>query len=99
MISLLFQYTKDGNIPLFTAIQSGNHALSRELLNDMAEEQTSYALPSTGETCLHITVTKRDMEILKMLIEFGAKVDAQDVSIRVKFRRIDIMVHGFSALF
>lgn len=72
---------QDGNIPLFTAINGGNLGLCRELLLDMSIEQTNYHLPATGETSLHMAVAKRDMELLKMLVEFGGDVNEQDVSI------------------
>lgn len=69
----------DGNIPLFLAIETGNHGLCRELLNEMAKEQTVVKKPPNGDTALHMALAKRDVELLKLLVDCGADVDVQNV--------------------
>lgn len=71
---------KDGYIPLFQALENGNHGVCRELLHAMAKEQINTHIPSTGETGIHIGLRKKDLDMLRLMVDNGGDVDQQNVS-------------------
>ena len=71
---------KDGNIPLFAAVEAGNLHVCRELLLVDTEAQLKYTKPPLKDTALHLAARKRDNDLVKLFIEAGAFVDSQNVS-------------------
>ena len=67
----------EGNIPLFCAIDALNHSICHELLTDFVTEQVTY-VNSLGENCVHFAVKKRDLEMWKLLYEYGADFNHQN---------------------
>jgi ankyrin repeat protein len=41
--------------------------------------------PTTGETAVHIAMKKKDLDMLRLLIENGGNIDSQNVRIVFKF--------------
>lgn len=72
---------KEGNIPLLLAADTGNHGVCQELLNAYPKEQISYLRPETGETALHIATRRKDMDMLKMMVDAGGDVNIQNVGL------------------
>ena len=73
-------YLQDGNIPLFAAIEAGNLHVCRELLMQETEAQVKYTKPPPlKDTALHLAARRKDNELVKLFIEAGAGVDAQNV--------------------
>ncbi|GBL94900.1 Ankyrin-2 [Araneus ventricosus] len=72
--------TKDkaGNIPLMLAVEVGNHGICRELLMVDAKEQLSVRRPDIRDTPLHIASRRRDIDLMRLLIEKGAAVNLQN---------------------
>ena len=68
----------EGNIALFCAIETLNHAVCRELLLDATKEQLDYKKPDTGETAIFYAVKKKDLELLRLFSEYGSNVDVQN---------------------
>ena len=73
-------FWQDGNIPLFLALENGNHGVCRELLHVMPKEQINIHKPNTGETGIHIAMRKRDLDMLRLMVDNGGDVDQQNVS-------------------
>ena len=71
---------KDGNLPLFLALENGNHGVCRELLKESAKEQINMHKPETGETGIHIAIRKKDTDMLRLMVDNGGDVDQQNVS-------------------
>lgn len=71
---------KDGNIALFLALETGNHGICRELLSVLAKEQTAIKRADTGDTAIHLAMKKKDIEMLRLLVDCGGSVDAQNVN-------------------
>ncbi|KAG8184723.1 hypothetical protein JTE90_019327 [Oedothorax gibbosus] len=69
---------KTGNIPLMLAVEVGNHGICRELLMVDAKEQLSVRRPDIRDTPLHIASRRRDIDLMRMLIEKGAAVNLQN---------------------
>uniref|UniRef100_T1IHG8 Uncharacterized protein n=1 Tax=Strigamia maritima TaxID=126957 RepID=T1IHG8_STRMM len=69
---------KDGKSPLFLAVEHGHLTIVKELLSIMADSQLKLTKRGTGDTVLHLAARKHDLDILRMLVEFGAQVDAQN---------------------
>ncbi|RWS27838.1 ion channel nompc-like protein [Leptotrombidium deliense] len=68
----------DGNIPLFLAVETGNHGVCRELLMALPKEQTALVKPITLETTAHTATKKRDMEMLRLVVDAGCDVNARN---------------------
>ncbi len=45
----------------------------------MAKEQVSMRRPDTGETAIHLAMKKKDLDMLRLLVDNGGNVDAQNV--------------------
>jgi len=58
-----------------------SHGLCRELLNQLGKEQTNMKRPSTGETALHIAMKKKDLDMMRLIIDNGGNIDSQNVRI------------------
>ncbi|XP_030045854.1 serine/threonine-protein phosphatase 6 regulatory ankyrin repeat subunit B-like [Microcaecilia unicolor] len=69
---------KDGCIPLFLAVESGNIGICKELLSAQVEAQLRAQRKKYGDTVLHASCRKRDPELVKLLVEYGAIVDFQN---------------------
>nr|XP_033785571.1 serine/threonine-protein phosphatase 6 regulatory ankyrin repeat subunit A-like [Geotrypetes seraphini] len=69
---------KDGSIPLFLAVESGNIGICKELLSAQIEVQLGAQRKKYGDTMLHASCRKRDPEMVKLLVEYGAIVDFQN---------------------
>ncbi|KAG6931799.1 serine/threonine-protein phosphatase 6 regulatory ankyrin repeat subunit B-like [Chelydra serpentina] len=69
---------QDGRTPLFLAVDAGNLGVCKELLSTHAEAQLSAREKRYGDTVLHASCRKRDVEVAKILVEYGAVVDCQN---------------------
>lgn len=69
---------RDGNIPLFMAVESGSHGICRELLVSHGKEQVTARRPGTGDTVIHMATRRKDLEILKWAVQHGGSVNAQN---------------------
>ncbi|XP_072007198.1 uncharacterized protein [Engystomops pustulosus] len=69
---------KDGCIPLLLAIESGNLGICKELLSSHTEAQLRVTSKRYGDCALHTCCRKRDVDIAKLLVEYGASVDVQN---------------------
>ncbi|XP_018122170.1 provisional ortholog of ankyrin repeat domain 52 L homeolog isoform X1 [Xenopus laevis] len=69
---------KDGCIPLFLAIEAGNLGICKELLLVNPESQLRAVSKKYGDTALHASCRKRDVDAAKLLVEYGANVDCQN---------------------
>ncbi|XP_045473074.1 serine/threonine-protein phosphatase 6 regulatory ankyrin repeat subunit A-like isoform X2 [Harmonia axyridis] len=67
-----------GKIPLLLAVAAGNQSMVRELLHVMPLEQLR-ALSSNGDAALHIAVRKKDIDMVRILVDYGTPVDIQNV--------------------
>lgn len=72
---------QNGNIPLMLSVEVGNHGICRELLMVDAKEQLSVRRPDIRDTPLHIASRRKDIELMRLLIEKGAGVNLQNVRI------------------
>lgn len=54
--------------------------MCRELLSALASEQLK-CFTNTGDTALHLAARRRDLDLVKILVDYGAAVDSQNVSI------------------
>lgn len=70
---------QDGNIPLFLAVEVGNHGVCRDLLGAMTKEQVNYIHPSTGNTALHLATKRKDLDIMRFLVECNSPINHQNV--------------------
>uniref|UniRef100_A0A8C2J501 Serine/threonine-protein phosphatase 6 regulatory ankyrin repeat subunit B-like n=1 Tax=Cyprinus carpio TaxID=7962 RepID=A0A8C2J501_CYPCA len=71
---------KDGCLPLMLAVKAGNVLIVRELLSNQAEHQLRAVKAANGDTALHICCRQKDVEMAKVLVEFGANPDSQNVT-------------------
>ncbi|KAM4687553.1 uncharacterized protein O3C94_006066 [Discoglossus pictus] len=69
---------KDGCIPLFLAVESGNLGICKELLSSHTESQLMATSKKYGDSALHACCRKKDVELAKLLVEYGAHVDCQN---------------------
>ncbi|XP_033736705.1 serine/threonine-protein phosphatase 6 regulatory ankyrin repeat subunit A-like isoform X2 [Pecten maximus] len=69
---------KNGAIPLFLAAEAGNVAVCKELLYQHADQQLKMQRKDNGDTVLHISCRRRDLDFAKMLVESGAPVDTMN---------------------
>ncbi|CAL1274851.1 unnamed protein product, partial [Larinioides sclopetarius] len=60
------------------AVEVGNHGICRELLMVDAKEQLSVRRPDIRDTPLHIASRRRDIDLMRLLIEKGAAVNLQN---------------------
>ncbi|XP_073678272.1 transient receptor potential cation channel, subfamily N, member 1 [Garra rufa] len=69
---------KDGCLPLLLAVEAGNVGTVRELLSGQSELQIKAVKTANGDTALHICCRRKDVEMAKVLVEFGANPDSQN---------------------
>ncbi|XP_052389010.1 serine/threonine-protein phosphatase 6 regulatory ankyrin repeat subunit B-like isoform X1 [Carassius gibelio] len=69
---------KDGCLPLLLAVEAGNVGIVRELLSNQSEPQLRAVKAANGDTALHICCRQKDVEMAKVLVEFGANPDSQN---------------------
>ncbi|XP_059366352.1 serine/threonine-protein phosphatase 6 regulatory ankyrin repeat subunit B-like [Carassius carassius] len=69
---------KDGCLPLLLAVEAGNVLIVRELLSNQSEPQLRAVKAANGDTALHICCRQKDVEMAKVLVEFGANPDSQN---------------------
>ncbi|KAG0425652.1 hypothetical protein HPB47_027205 [Ixodes persulcatus] len=69
---------EDGNIPLFLAVEVGNHGVCRDLLGAMTREQVTYVHPITGNTALHLATKRKDLDIMRFLVECNSPINHQN---------------------
>ncbi|KYO45257.1 transient receptor potential cation channel, subfamily N, member 1 isoform A [Alligator mississippiensis] len=65
----------DGCLPLSLAVEAGNPGVCKELLSAHAEAQLRAQEKTYGNTALHVSCRKKDVEMAKILVEYGAGVD------------------------
>jgi ankyrin repeat protein len=70
---------QDGNVPLFAAVDAGNLNVCRELLGHETEAQVKFTKIPLKDTVLHLAARRRDNDLVKLFLEAGAGVDAQNV--------------------
>ncbi|XP_063822335.1 ankyrin-1 [Ostrinia nubilalis] len=64
-----------GKIPLLLAVEAGNQSMVRELLSAQTAEQLKASTPA-GDTALHLAARRRDVDMARILVDYGAAVDA-----------------------
>ncbi|CAG9578217.1 unnamed protein product [Danaus chrysippus] len=64
-----------GKIPLLLAVEAGNQSMVRELLSAQTAEQLKSSTPA-GDTALHLSARRRDVDMSRILVDYGAAVDA-----------------------
>ncbi|XDV33670.1 hypothetical protein PO909_003992 [Leuciscus waleckii] len=69
---------KDGCLPLLLAVEAGNVGIVRELLSGQSEPQLRTVKTANGDMALHICCRRKDADMAKVLVEFGANPDSQN---------------------
>ncbi|KAK6491297.1 transient receptor potential cation channel [Huso huso] len=69
---------KDGCIPLFLSVEAGNIAVCKELVGVMTEAQLRAQKKGSGDAALHVCCRRKDTDLAKLLVEYGACVDFQN---------------------
>ncbi|XP_047997142.1 serine/threonine-protein phosphatase 6 regulatory ankyrin repeat subunit B isoform X1 [Leguminivora glycinivorella] len=64
-----------GKIPLLLAVEAGNQSMVRELLSAQTAEQLKASTPA-GDTALHLAARRRDVDMARILVDYGAAIDA-----------------------
>lgn len=77
---MIFFFSQDGKIPLFLAAESDNNSMCRELLTALSKEQLKMKTGDNGDTAMHIATRRKNGELLRLLLNSGGNVDAQNVS-------------------
>lgn len=68
-----------GKIPLLLAVEAGNQSMCRELLSQSPQDQLK-ATTDNGDTAIHLASRKKDVDMCRILVDYGANVDYQNVS-------------------
>ncbi|XP_061930336.1 serine/threonine-protein phosphatase 6 regulatory ankyrin repeat subunit A isoform X6 [Apis cerana] len=66
-----------GKIPLLLAVEAGNQSMCRELLAQQAPDQLR-ATTATGDSALHLAARRRDIDMVRILVDYGGTVDMQN---------------------
>ncbi|XP_055599772.1 serine/threonine-protein phosphatase 6 regulatory ankyrin repeat subunit B isoform X4 [Uranotaenia lowii] len=66
-----------GKIPLLLAVEAGNQSMCRELLSSQTADQLK-ATTTNGDTALHLAARRKDVEMARILVDYGASVDFQN---------------------
>ncbi|XP_045495167.1 serine/threonine-protein phosphatase 6 regulatory ankyrin repeat subunit B [Colias croceus] len=64
-----------GKVPLLLAVEAGNQSMVRELLSAQTAEQLKASTPA-GDTALHLAARRKDVDMARILVDYGAAVDA-----------------------
>ncbi|KAK6636040.1 hypothetical protein RUM43_009692 [Polyplax serrata] len=76
-LNSVIKATPRGKIPLLLAVESGNQSMCRELLVSQAADQLRATTPD-GDTALHLATRRRDIDMVRILVDYGATVDLQN---------------------
>jgi ankyrin repeat protein len=68
-----------GKIPLLLAVEAGNQSMCRELLGQQTAEQLK-ATTDNGDAAIHLAARRRDIDMVRILVDYGTNVDMQNVS-------------------
>ncbi|KAG8227343.1 hypothetical protein J437_LFUL003332 [Ladona fulva] len=52
----------------------------RELLGSLTQEQLKTVTEKKGDSALHLAARRKDVEMLRILVDYGTNVDIQNVS-------------------
>ncbi|KAJ8936152.1 hypothetical protein NQ318_010563 [Aromia moschata] len=66
-----------GKIPLLLAVEAGNQSMCRELLSSQTAEQLK-AQSANGDTALHLAVRRKDIDMVRILVDYGTSVDIRN---------------------
>ncbi|XP_032689454.1 serine/threonine-protein phosphatase 6 regulatory ankyrin repeat subunit A isoform X4 [Odontomachus brunneus] len=66
-----------GKIPLLLAVEAGNQSMCRELLAQQAPDQLRATTPA-GDSALHLAARRRDIDMVRILVDYGTSVDMQN---------------------
>lgn len=82
LFTILFKFqffcSQKGKIPLLLAVEAGNQSMCRELLAQQAPDQLRATTPA-GDSALHLAARRRDIDMVRILVDYGAAVDMQNV--------------------
>ena len=68
-----------GKIPLLLAVEAGNQSMCRELLGQQTAEQLK-ATTDNGDAAIHLAARRRDVDMIRILVDYGTNIDMQNVS-------------------
>ncbi|XP_017781810.1 PREDICTED: serine/threonine-protein phosphatase 6 regulatory ankyrin repeat subunit A isoform X2 [Nicrophorus vespilloides] len=66
-----------GKIPLLLAVEAGNQSMCRELLGAQTADQLK-ASSANGDTALHLAARRKDIDMVRILVDYGTSVDIQN---------------------
>jgi len=82
-----------GKIPLLLAVEAGNQSMCRELLGQQAAEQLK-ATTDSGDAAIHLAARRRDVDMIRILVDYGTNIDLQNVSTDFSINNSIGMMHG-----
>lgn len=70
--------------------EQGNHGLAKELLVEHAQAQMEVRRDGTGDAAIHLCAKRRDLEMMKLLVDRGCNLNIKNVCIsRLNWPKID----------
>jgi len=82
-----------GKIPLLLAVEAGNQSMCRELLGQQTAEQLK-ATTDSGDAAIHPAARRRDVDMIRILVDYGTNIDMQNVSTDFSINNSIGRVHG-----